>query len=121
MADRPLCIDGHLAHVDPRRSEKDADTCTYSPGGNGGSVPAAGFIAQDAVLCEDDFPKKAGYSDSVDGIGADGFLKTGGGATAEIWVCADDPFTVFVDTGDSNTAAGVAAAEKLAKAAVAAG
>ncbi|MBA2336845.1 MAG: hypothetical protein H0V96_03630 [Acidimicrobiia bacterium] len=98
--------------------EKDESTCTYRPGGGG--LPTAGFFAQLAELCEADVPRQAGYTESVDGLGVDAYLKTGGGAPAEIWVCAADAFTVYVDTGFSNTAAAVAAAEELASAALAA-
>lgn len=100
--------------------EKDESTCTYVPGGNVGSVPSAGFIPQLAELCDGDFVSQSGYSEPVNGLGVDAYLKTGGGATAEIWVCAADAFLVFVDTGDSNAAGAASAAEELAKAALAA-
>ena len=98
--------------------EKDDATCTYLPGGNAGSVPGAGFIPQLPELCDDGFPEQSGYTEPVDGLGVDAFLKTGGGATAEIWVCGADAFVVFVDTGDSDTATATAAAEELAAAAL---
>lgn len=101
--------------------EKDESTYTYAPSGNVDGVPAAGFIAQLAELCDGDFITQNGFTGSVEGLGVDAYLKTGGGATAQIWVCAEDAFTVVVDTGDSNTDAGVAAAEALALAALEAG
>lgn len=101
--------------------EKDEPSCSYAPGGNVGSVPAAGFIGQLAELCEGDFITENGYTEPVEGLGVDAYLRTDGAATAEIWVCADDAFLLYVDTGDSNTDAAVAAAEALALAALEAG
>jgi hypothetical protein len=98
--------------------EKSAETCFYSP--VGASLPAAGFFGQLPEWCEGDFVTQSGYTEPVDGLGVDAYLKTGGGATVEIWVCAADPFTVFVDTGGSDTGPATEFAEALAAAAIAA-
>ena len=98
--------------------ERDDSTCTYGPASGG--LPAAGFLAQLPELCADGFPEQAGYTEPVAGLGVDAFLKVGGAATAEIWVCSPGAFTVYVDTGDSEPATGTAYAEELARAAVAA-
>jgi hypothetical protein len=97
--------------------EKNEETCFYSP--VGASLPAAGFFGQLPELCEGDFVTQSGYTEPVDGLGADAFLKTGGGATVEIWVCAADPFVVFVDTGGSDTGPATDFAKALAVAAIA--
>jgi hypothetical protein len=97
--------------------EKNEETCFYSP--VGASLPAAGFFGQLPEWCEGDFVTQSGYTEPVDGLGADAFLKTGGGATVEIWVCAADPFVVFVDTGGSDTGPATDFAKALAVAAIA--
>jgi hypothetical protein len=99
--------------------EKDETTCTYGP--SSGGLPVAGFLAQLPELCASGFPEQAGYTEPVDSLGVDAFLKVAGEATAEIWVCSPAAFTVYVDTGDAEPAAGIADAEELAKAALAAG
>jgi hypothetical protein len=92
------------------------ETCFYSPGGVSG-IPSAGFLGQ--PFCDDEFPEVLGYTESLDGLGVDAYLRTDGAATAEILVCADAAFVVFVDTGTlSEDPAAVAAAEELARAAL---
>ena len=66
--------------------EKNEETCFYSP--VGGSLPAAGFFGQLPEWCEGDFVTQSGYTEPVDGLGVDAYLKTGGGATVEMWVCS---------------------------------
>lgn len=93
--------------------EKNEETCTFTRDGLAGSLPSAGFLVQLSSLCNEEFATQTGYTEQVEGLGVEAFLRTGGGATARILVCADAAFEVFVDTG-TDTVTGVAAAETLA-------
>jgi hypothetical protein len=101
--------------------EKNEETCFFSPGG-GTAIPAAGFFGQEQ--CDDQFAEVLNYSDPYDGLDVDAWVRIDGQATAELLVCADPGFSVFVDTGtlsDDEADAAIAMAKELAEAAMAAG
>lgn len=94
--------------------EKAEATCSYAPGGVVGEVPSVGFLEQLPELCESGFPEANGYTEPVEGLGVDAFLKEGGMATAELWVCGGVDFVVYIDTGDSDVEAATTHLKALA-------
>lgn len=95
--------------------ERSEGTCSFSPGAAAGQPPSAAFLGQLSELCEGDFLEQSGYTERVEGLGVDAFLKPGETATAEVWVCAPAAFYVVVGVGpDLGRAGAVAAAETLA-------
>lgn len=95
--------------------ERNEGTCAFSPGAATGRQPTAAFLGQLAELCEGDFVEQNGYTEPVEGLGVDAYLKPGTTASAEIWVCAPAPFVVAVGVGpDLGRSGAVAAAETLA-------
>jgi hypothetical protein len=100
--------------------EKDEATCSYAPGGNVGSVPSASFIAQLPEPCTEDFLAQQGFTERLDLLDEEAYLKASGDSRAEAWVCGDRSFSVSVDLGP-DSGGGAAAAETLAMMALEAG
>jgi hypothetical protein len=101
--------------------DRQAEGCFFSPGGTTG-IPTAGFLPQE--FCDEDFAKVLGYSETYDGLDADAWVRIDGEATAQLLVCADAGFDVFVDTGtlsDDAADAAIAQAAALAEAQLEAG
>jgi hypothetical protein len=95
--------------------EKDPATCSFTPGGNVGSVPSAVFIAQPAELCDEEFATQLGYTEPVaDMFGEEAYIRTGGGADARVLVCSDAAFEVVVDDAEEGPGSAEASAETLA-------
>jgi hypothetical protein len=95
--------------------EKDEATCGFAPGGNVGSVPGAVFLSQSPELCDEGFANQLGYNERVaDMFGAEAYVQTSGVADAQVLVCSDVAFEVYVDDAEEGSGSAEASAETLA-------